>query len=84
MSTSSSDRPGTSGIKKTCLLYGIQGFPHFRELDCIQTYVYTFGTSQSVYNIIDGCLQGQGSTVYSSIPTCLLAQLCLDMRLETI
>ena len=30
----------------SCLLYGIRRFPHFRGLDCTQTYVNTVGTNE--------------------------------------
>ena len=57
---------------KTCPLYGIRGFLHFRGFDCTQTYVTTFsGTKQSVHNIVYVCFSGVsvrwGSTVHTVI-----------------
>ena len=55
---------------KTCPLYGIQGFLHFRGFDCTQAYVNTFRTKRTVCNMVDGCFSGvavrQGSTVFAN------------------
>ena len=41
---------------KTCPLYIIRGFLHFRDLDCTQTYAHTFMTKQSIHNTgFQGC-----------------------------